>query len=211
MYAGILLMLLEMAACLKCREQMAQYLPFLAGILLTAGMITADAVRDFSPLLYSTAYRIVNVFDGVDIASSKQRDVYNALQQSIPPAQAVLTRLNKPFLLDFGRNSVFVADFPGETSPPPGMPTGKGPQALADYLLSKSIRYVAYAYGNEAGYTRQGYGDRLNPKEPPWLQREAANTFDFQDNLKELMKTRKLIYDDGRNCVIDLQDTHREE
>lgn len=33
---------------------------------------------------------------------------------------------------------------------------------------------------------------------------EAGHTFDFQDNLKELGKNRKIIYDDGKNFVLDL-------
>lgn len=204
-YTGMMILLAEMASCLRIKEIFPRHIPFFAGLLVVAGMIIGDAVRDFSPMFYRTAYRVTNLFEGQKIASEKQNDTYKALQQSIPESEILLTRLEKPFLLDFQRNTVFVADIPAEISPPPGMPTGKGAEALAEYLMSLSIRYVAYSYATQAGYTRQGYGDRLNPSAPPWLQREAANTFDFQDNLSELMKTREWVYDDGQNCILDLQ------
>jgi hypothetical protein len=86
------------------------------------------------------------------------------------------------------------------------MPSFKGEEALADYLVSKSIRYVAYSYANEANFPRKSLAGRLEikPQVSFWLRNQALNTFEFQDSLQKLGKTRKRIYDDGENFVIDL-------
>jgi len=138
------------------------------------------------------------------LVSAQETDGYKKLQESIPRGDVVLARLDKPFLLDFRRNTVFVIDQPGEASAPPGMPLFSGNEALAGYLLSKSIRYVAYSYGDEAAFPK-AFSYRLSPYFDPWDRRRAEHTFDFQDNLVELAKTRAHIFDDGRNFVLDLQ------
>jgi len=128
---------------------------------------------------------------------------HTRMQQSIPQGETVLARLAYPFLLDFKRNRIFIADWPGGASLPPGMPSFKGDEALADYLISKSIRYVAYSYGDEALFWKKRFGKRVNQGHPR-IRTEAQHAFDFQDNLKQLGKTRKRIYDDGYVFVLDL-------
>jgi hypothetical protein len=128
---------------------------------------------------------------------------YARMQQSIPQGETVLTRLAYPFVLDFKRNRIFIADWPGGASPPPGMPSFKGDEALANYLISKSIRYVAYSYANEANFSWKLYGKRINHGNNQ-IRTTARHTFDFQYNLKQLGKTRKRIYDDGYIFVLDL-------
>ncbi|MEE9370213.1 MAG: hypothetical protein V3W45_01975, partial [Sedimentisphaerales bacterium] len=139
----------------------------------------------------------------IPLASDEEVFQYRRMQQSVPQGETVLTRLAKPFLLDFRRNKIFIADYPGGASPPPGMPFFRGAEALAGYLTSKSIRYVAYSYANEANFRRNQFGKRL--RHPlPWIRTEARHTFDFQDNLKQLGDSRKRIYDDGDIFVLDL-------
>jgi hypothetical protein len=83
------------------------------------------------------------------------------------------------------------------------MPFSRGAEALADYLNSKSIRYVAYSYANEANFQRSQLGERLRHPHP-WIRAEAMHTFDFQNNLKQLGDSRKRIYDDGDIFVLDM-------
>ncbi len=137
---------------------------------------------------------------------SREKIRYLAMQQSIPRGETILARLEKPFSLDFNRNTVFIVDYPGGQSPPPGLPFFSGGEAVAAYLKGKSIRYVAYSYANEAGFSKKTkeYADRLLLTKHPWERTEALHTFDFQDNLMELAKTRKRIYDDGDIFVLDL-------
>lgn len=139
----------------------------------------------------------------MQLISDQEATEYKNLQQSVPAGELILARLDKPFLLDFKRNPVLVADWPGEASPPPGMPLSGGSEVLARYLVSKSIRYVAYSYADQAGFTRF-YAYKLDPDFPVWLREQARHTFDFQDDLQELGRTRNRVYDDGKIFVLDL-------
>jgi hypothetical protein len=132
-----------------------------------------------------------------------ERDAYRKMQLSIPARETFLERVEKPFLLDFKRNRVFIVDWPGASSPPPGMPFFQGGEALARYLLSKSVRYVAYSYASEAGFSRRVLSHRLSDQNA-WVRTHAQHAFDFQDNLLELGNKRKRIYDDGETFVLDL-------
>jgi len=129
---------------------------------------------------------------------------YAKMQQAIPEGATVLTRLQYPFLLDFTRNQIFIADYPGGSSPPPGMPFFQGGDRLADYLCRRPIRYVAYSYFLEAGFYDGLFRERLSPGTEPWLRLQALHTQDFQRNLAELGRTRKRVYDDGDVFVLDL-------
>jgi hypothetical protein len=123
------------------------------------------------------------------------------MQQAIPAGTPFLERLDYPFLLDFRRSDVLVADWPGATSLPPGMPMFQGPEPLAAYLLGVSIRYVVYAYGNEAKFPR---AEPDLPTGELWIMRDVKLAFDFQDNLAALMQTRRLVFKDDTRAVIDL-------
>jgi hypothetical protein len=125
------------------------------------------------------------------------------MQQAVPAGATVLERLDYPFLMDFRRNNVLIADYPATTSLPPGMPAFQGPEKLAAYLLGASVRYVAYAYADQARFpdwekSLYNTGDR-------WIDFEFKLAFDFQHNLAALMQTRQIIYKDDERVVIDLQ------
>ncbi|AFY79446.1 MAG: hypothetical protein IGR93_13165 [Hydrococcus sp. C42_A2020_068] len=138
------------------------------------------------------------------LVSAQEIEQYLKMQQSIPESTTILVRLEKPFLLNFKRNQIFVVDWPGGASPPPGMPFFQGSEVLADYLVSKSIKYVVYSYAKEAGFPRQQAIESLKPNVHVWFRTIAHHTLDFQDNLIKLSKTRKKIYDDGDIFILDL-------
>lgn len=135
------------------------------------------------------------------LVSAKQKLQYAALQQSIPEGETVLTRLNAPFILDFKRNQLFLADWPGGASLPPGMPAFKGPEALANYLVSKSIRYIAYSSWS---LNHPADVDTSGPGLSSWFRLQSQLSHDFRDNVQQLAKTRKKLYEDGENFVLDL-------
>ncbi len=126
------------------------------------------------------------------------------MQQAIPAGERVLVYLTTPALLDFERNPIDVVDWPGETSPPPGIPIDAGSDAIATYLLSLHIRYVAYSYAAHANFHPQAYGYLLEPKAGPAFNRFAAHAFAFQNALMQLARTRKVVHQDSQNVVIDL-------
>ncbi len=135
------------------------------------------------------------------LVSGKQKLQYAALQQSIPQGETVLTRLDAPFILDFKRNQLFLADWPGGASLPPGMPAFKGPEALANYLVSKSIRYIAYSSWS---LNHPPNVDTSGPGLSSWFRLQSQLSHDFRDNVQQLAKSRKKLYEDGENFVLDL-------
>jgi hypothetical protein len=131
---------------------------------------------------------------------------YRQAQNSIPTGSLVLARVSKPFLFDFQRNEVFTVDWPGGASPPPGLPLMKNAEKIVDYLLTKSIRYVIYSYGDEAGHPYAKYKDRLT-WQYAYLTRVrdlTIYTFMFHKRLMDMNRYFKKIYDDGKICVFDL-------
>ncbi len=145
------------------------------------------------------------VLENFPLTPEKEVIQYTRMQQSIPQGETLLTRLESPFLLDFRRNKVLIVDDLGGASLPPGMPFFKGSEALADYLILKSIRYVAYSYASETGYQKKWLKKQLETtKMLPFFRSSAINTIDFQDNLKQLGETRERIYDDSEIFVLDL-------
>ncbi|MEG4057694.1 MULTISPECIES: hypothetical protein [unclassified Microcoleus] len=148
--------------------------------------------------------RISRRLNNLPLVIPQERDKYARMLDSVPEKEIVLTRLDKPFLMNFRKHTIWIADYPGGASLPPGMPSFKGEEKLADYLISQSIKYVAYSYANEANFPRKSLQVRLSAKWPFWLRNQALNTFEFQDSLQKLGASRKRIYDDGENFVIDL-------
>lgn len=170
----------------------------LAGMLI--GSVWEDDRRMYLEYISSVKLGVRNVA----LISDREIEQYTKMQQAIPEGETVLARLEKPFLLDFKRNTILIADSPGGASLPPGMPFYKGSEALAKYLTSKSIRYVAYSYASEAAFPKKLAKRRSRPEEFPINRIAAQNILVFQENLEELGKTKKHIYDDKEIFVIDL-------
>ena len=132
---------------------------------------------------------------------------YRDVQNSIPAGPQVMVRVSKPFLFNFQRNTIYTVDSPGGASPPPGIPIMSHTSEMADYLLTKSIRYIIYSYGDEAGYSSDELGQRLPLRDYYALGRikyEALYILIFQKHLSALGKLYKKIYDDGQIFVLDL-------
>lgn len=143
-------------------------------------------------------------FFGANFALQAELAQYKALQLSIPAGESILSRLDRNFLFDFNRNQVYIIDIPGGASLPPGMPSFLGSEKLAQYFVTKGIKYVAYSYGNEANFKRASVSSMLRPHVNPLLRTETQHSLDFQDNLMSLYKTREIVYDDGKNFVLNL-------
>ena len=148
--------------------------------------------------------KVQNRVDMLNPLSDDIESNYAELSKFIPHDGGVLLRVSYPFLLA-ARSNVFIADYPGSASPPPGMPIGKGPNALRNYLLSCGIWYVAWDYQKEANFAQNTYHDRLQPNTHPWISSEARLTFDFQENLELLRVSSKIIFDKNGIAIIDLR------
>jgi len=146
---------------------------------------------------------------------SQEQKRLRALQSAVPRHQPILAHLFVSFALDFKRNQIFIADYMGMAGLPPGMPVGKGADALRSYLLTNYIRYIAY------GPSRVGEPDSFpgvplqaiiaNPAafgRESWVTIQAKVTEDEQNNIAGLAKRYKHIYDDGESYVLDLKAPH---
>jgi hypothetical protein len=167
-------------------------------------VLAALLVLSYSPwAARSLVQDLRSVDSGLRGTSRQAAGAIRALQESVPPGESLLARLEEPFLLDFSRNPVQVVDHPGMVSPTPGMPIFEGGEALAGYLLESRIRYVAFSYKSEANYSIRRFRERL--KHSHSVQRAvAAHVFAFNESLQDLGRTRKRIYDDGEMWVLDL-------
>ncbi|HUB24687.1 MAG TPA: hypothetical protein VL992_04590 [Tepidisphaeraceae bacterium] len=172
--------------------------------MLTIGLLVGENWPGLRNDLRPNVIAMLRQVRGESSADHWNPDQYRAVQESVPPGQTILARLDDPFLLDFRRNQVDIIDVPGRASPPPGMPCFAGPLPLADYLLKQNIRYIAYSYSDQAGFSMATMGDRLAEPDTGWIANTARYVFDFQDNLRLLGQMHKHIYDDGSIWVIDL-------
>ena len=72
---------------------------------------------------------------------------YRRLQDSVPPGEPLLVTLDHTYHFDGRRNRIYNFDHPGVVGPRGGPPAFEGPEALATYLQSVGIRYIAYVFG----------------------------------------------------------------
>ncbi len=180
-----------------------QRLPVAALVSIACGaFLVGDGWSQTRAVYKNALLDIRRALGDAPAAFSAQPRQYAAALEAVPPGQTILARLDRPYLLDFRRHAIYVADYPGGASPPPGMPFFQGPERLAEYLLEQQVRFVAYSYRSEASF-----GESEKPRLTsyyPIVRTEAAHTFDFQSNLARLGSSRKRIYDDGEVFVLDL-------
>jgi len=131
------------------------------------------------------------------------KEVHSA-QMAVPAGEKILAYADAPSWFDFTSNPVFVADWPGEASPPPGMPVHQGGEAVAVYLLGQNVRYVIYSYKSRANFPRVIFYYDLDPSLGRVMNRTTSLAFAFQDDLAELSQSRVRLYDDGHLEVLDL-------
>ncbi len=158
-----------------------------------------------------TDYRILpnTVLDPAAGLAARAR--YQALEAAIPatgpnsgPA-ATLETLTDAYLLDFRRRTIYLADVPGAASPPPGWPARQSGEALAKFLLSHGIRYLAYSYADGASETDGAAAEqRANPKNSQWIRAEAEIALAAHHQYEDLGRSRRHLYDDGHSFLLDL-------
>lgn len=133
------------------------------------------------------------------------RDAYRTVQNAVPPGETILTMVDASYLLDYERNPMFSINAVGGSSPPPGLPFGKGPQALADYLKGLGIRYVmAVDFDNAVLlYTRKLWTETTRPE---WFYKEIwrPRFLDVMDSIDTWDRDGKVIARAGNVRVIEL-------
>lgn len=134
------------------------------------------------------------------------RKAYADLQQRVPAGEPILTMVDASFWFDFKRNNVFSINAVGGSSPPPGLPFEKGPEAVAAYLKGLGIRYVIAVDFNNAVllYTRKLWNESTRPE---WIYTSIWKPHfnDFMDNIDALAaRDGGLVATAGNARLIDL-------
>ena len=137
----------------------------------------------------------------------KTDGTYASAQSLLPRGAGVLAVVDCPFLLDFARNPVADADYLGFCSPAPGMPLGKGPEALSKYLLGQGIEYIiAIDFDRSVGlYSRPRWRNEYLHRGRPELV--MYQSFDDVMNNIDALATPARTVRVGELRVIRLPDT----
>ncbi len=135
-----------------------------------------------------------------------EADVVARLQQAVPAGERLLVMIERPYLLDYARNSITHLDQPGACSPPPGIPLAAGGEPVAAYLLANRIRYFAFVRPDKARdqiYNRAHWQRLLTGKLRVWRITAPSYLATFT-TVDELAATRRKLYDDGHLVAVDL-------
>lgn len=120
-------------------------------------------------------------------------------QTAVPRGSTILAAVGPAIGLDFIRNPVYIADWPGMAGLPPGLPFNR-PAGMKAYLESNRIRYVAFAddgdYREALKFAAQSLGRRL------LVRRQAIARASTLLAFEELRQKSDTVYDNGGICVI---------
>ena len=184
-----------------------------AALMLMTLLLARGGGRDWSDLRYHGIKNywtdLRTTLSNQPLLDSRRSDESTAMQNVIPVGAPILAHLDNNFAFDFSRNPVLICDSPGMSGPPPGPPVGDGPEAWALYFKSNAIRYVAFSRASAArGLSPGAFGNQQNDKNSP-LYDPMANiggevVLKVNRDLLTLSDTRKRLYDNGNEVVIDL-------
>ena len=131
----------------------------------------------------------------MQLYSGEDQERYSKAQGVVPSGATILAQTDFNLLFNFRRNPIFIVDWV-IFGPKPGMPIYKGAEAVAEYLLSKGVRYVVYRRNLPLLQDRYPHDE--------WLRQQAELSFVLLRSLRKLRKTRKILYDDQNLVVLDL-------
>ena len=151
-----------------------------------------------------TAENLRAGFSSYSMVPLSVRLEYAAMERAIPTDAAALVTVDDTFLLDYRTHPLYIADFPGAASLPPGWPGRSGGEALARYLLSHRIRYLAHSYSTDQKDRSHLLSVMHDKSITQWIRSEDEMVLDSHDQYAELARTRRHLYDDGSLYVLDL-------
>ena len=149
---------------------------------------------------------LVAALDGEPAVSEAERTAATALEEAMPNDGRLLATLERPFLLDFRRRQVFIMSLPGMAGLPPGMPIFEGGEAVAEYLLGWSIRFLAYGGVGDSQRLLNLTEERIRERYPRSKMRWVMLRYHQRYNqlIEELAASRRRLYEDGQSVLLDL-------
>lgn len=129
--------------------------------------------------------------EGFKFQVAQLEPFYKQLQVQVPRGEKIFAVVDAPYLLDYNRNTIHNVDMIGFATVPPGMPFGKGPEALRKYLLDLGYKYALCVDFNNAVflYSRQAMSNHQRPEYKEWAKNVSV---DFMDNMDEIAKNTTL-------------------
>ncbi len=150
--------------------------------------------------LINLEHRPIQLSDPLFSNHSKQSDLYLELQNVIPAKTKVIVAVEYPYLFNFSRNHLYVADIPGTTGFKPGIPFQGTPEDLRQYLLSNGIRYVIHTY---KGWAEIYDLDEMHSK-IEWVRNMVIRYFAVHKQLLGFIGLSEPLFDNGSERVFDL-------
>jgi hypothetical protein len=130
---------------------------------------------------------------------------YRRLQSRVPAGAKLLVMADEPYRFDFKRNVIYNFDIPEAVSPHHALPVFEGPEAFADWLMSQSIRYVAFVPPDHSQklYRRDIWEGHAKGAVQIWRD-QAPFYLDALSNFEKLGGSRKHLADVGGMIALDL-------
>jgi hypothetical protein len=131
--------------------------------------------------------------------------VYAKVEDAIPRGAKVAFMVDEPYYLDFTKHDLFNIDMPGYASPAPGLPYFQGPQAKAQYFKGLGIHHLLFvrSQSSRAHYKRDFWFHRMFAEEEIW-RLFTPYQIDMIDDLAELARTHKILYEERGIVALDL-------
>ena len=95
---------------------------------------------------------MVSAGEDRSVASRATLESLRLAQEAVPPGEAILLHTTFNGGMDFKRNHLLLCDYPGGSSPPPGMPQSGTAEDLAAFLRGQGIFFVAYSVADHASF-----------------------------------------------------------
>jgi len=129
--------------------------------------------------------------EGFKFQVAQLEPFYKELQERVPRSEKIFAVVDAPYLLDYKRNTIHNVDMIGFATVPPGMPFGKGPEALKKYLLDLGYKYALCVDFNNAVflYSRQAMSNHQRPEYKEWAKNVSV---DFMDNMDAIAKNNTI-------------------
>jgi hypothetical protein len=123
-------------------------------------------------------------------------------QATIPRGARVFAAVDDPYLLDFSRNDVVLADMPGYTG---GLPTLSGAGPVLEHLRAHGFEYVLYVRPSHSkDYFRTEFRQHMLTLDNVLWRTIATLTLDFSESLNTLSALQPLLYDQNGLIVMKL-------
>lgn len=133
------------------------------------------------------------------------KTAYKSIQEKVPRGEKILTMVDAGYWLDYSRNPMQSINAVGGASPPPGIPFGKGPEALRNYLTDLGFKYLIAVDFNNAVllYTRRLWTETTRPE---WIypQLWRPRFLDVMDSIDAFDREGKVIAREGNLRLIQL-------